>query len=92
MANGTSVVAAANDGYHAVLGDCGLLYPPRDVHALQRCLSERLDAPTKRAELAHRGRERAARYDWPIVADAIEAVSPDALKQEFTRLRRSSLT
>jgi phosphatidyl-myo-inositol alpha-mannosyltransferase len=73
MASGVPVVASAIPGFSQVVdtGVNGILVPPRDpdswMHALQTLLD---DAERRRAMGAH-GLDKARRYDWVRVVDAI---------------------
>lgn len=76
MAAGRPVVAAANPGYREVLtgeGRLGLV-PPGDVAALGARLSELVANPELRAAMSRWGLSESQRYDWPRVADRIEAL------------------
>ncbi len=69
MAAGTPVVASDMEAFRAVVGDgAGRLVPTGDAGALADVLGELLDDPDARAELSRAGRERAAAFDWPVVA------------------------
>lgn len=64
LAAGIPVVASDTGGIPEVLGgDCGLLVPPGDAHALARGIVDLIEDEGKRRELASRGTERALRYD-----------------------------
>ena len=52
-----------------VISDAGIVCGEKDHHAWVRELRALLDSPARRAELAARGRARAAEnYSWPVVA------------------------
>ncbi len=82
MAAGRPVVASNIPGYAAVLRDGvdGILVPPGDAEALAAALARVLDDPARARVMGLSGRERAARYDWPVVAGEIEAVYAEALE------------
>lgn len=80
MACGAPVVAAANHGYRAVLGDTGLLYPPGDVDALRARLSRLLSDESLAHELGARGLERAGAHDWSRLVERVEEVYRQALR------------
>ncbi|MBO4239578.1 MULTISPECIES: glycosyltransferase family 4 protein [Pseudonocardia] len=73
MAAGAPVLAADLESFRAVLDDgrAGALFPPGDDAALAAALTRLLDDGTARARLAAAGRERAQRYDWPVVASDV---------------------
>ena len=58
LAIGTPVVAYADGGVPELLGECGVLVPPRDREALARALVRLLEDDGLRAGLASCGRER----------------------------------
>ena len=70
MAAGAPVVASDMEAFRAVVGDdgAGRLVPTGDAGALARVLGELLDDGAARAALTRAGRERAAAFDWPVVA------------------------
>ena len=90
MAGGRPVVASNIPGYAAVLRDGidGLLVPPGDPAALADALSRILDDPARAKAMGEAGRERALRYDWPVVAGEIEAVYAEALEAVPERRRK----
>ena len=82
MAAGLPVVATDIPGYREVVDDGveGLLVPPRDAEALAEALVRVLTEPTVRERLGRAGRERARRYDWPVVVERLEALYDRALE------------
>jgi phosphatidyl-myo-inositol alpha-mannosyltransferase len=90
MAGGRPVVASNIPGYAAVLRDGidGFLVPPGDPAALADALSRILDDPARAKAMGGAGRERALRYDWPVVASEIEAVYAEALEAVPERRRK----
>jgi len=64
MACGAPVIAAEAGSLPEVVGDAGLLVPPRDVAALERALERLLDHHGLAQELSAAGRERAKRFSW----------------------------
>ena len=81
MSAGRPVVASSLPGYAAVLRDGleGLLVPPGDVSALAGALERVLSEPERARAMGEAGRERARRFDWPVVAAEVEAVYEEAL-------------
>ena len=73
MAAGLPVVASRIRGYTEVVrnGVDGLLVPPGDPGAMAAAASRVLDDPVLAARLSQAGRERAAGFEWSIVAAAI---------------------
>ncbi|GGK76410.1 glycosyltransferase family 4 protein [Ornithinimicrobium pekingense] len=72
MAAGTPVVASDLLAFRDVLGDAGLLVPPRDASALARAVASVLTDPALAADLRRRGARRVQRFDWPVVVDRWE--------------------
>jgi len=59
MACGVPVIGSDCGEIPHVIGDAGLVFPEGDVTALRAHLASLMADPERRAELAHRGRERA---------------------------------
>ncbi len=59
MCCGAAIVAARGGGVPEVVGDAGVLVPPRDPAALAGSIRALLAAPARRAELGARARARA---------------------------------
>jgi phosphatidylinositol alpha-mannosyltransferase len=76
LAAGAPIVASDLDSFARVLegGQAGVLVRRGDSAALARTLCELLADPARRAELAARGAEVAAGYDWGVLARRILAV------------------
>ena len=73
--HGVPVVATSIEGLSEVLGDCAVLVPPDDPQALAAGIVRAASDPQLRAELASRGRERAARlFSATRMADETLAV------------------
>lgn len=87
MAAGRPVVASDIPGYAAVLRDGvdGALVPPGDAPALADALAGVLADPARAKAMGASGRERARRYDWPVVAGEIEEVYAAALREPSER-------
>ncbi|MHC4939833.1 MAG: glycosyltransferase family 4 protein [Planctomycetota bacterium] len=64
MASGAPVIAAEAGSLPEVVGDAGLLVPPRDVDALSEALAKVLDHPGLAEEMRAAGRERSNRFSW----------------------------
>ena len=82
MATGTPVVAADLEAFRRVLDDgrAGVLVPVGDAEALATALAALLGDPSRRTELATRGRQAVTAYDWSTVTRQIvevyETVAP----------------
>ena len=76
LAAGAPIVASDLDAFARVLehGEAGVLVRRGDPTALAGALCELLADPARRAELAARGSEVAAGYDWDVLARRILAV------------------
>jgi phosphatidyl-myo-inositol alpha-mannosyltransferase len=75
MAAGLPVVASRIDGYVDVLpASAGRLVAPGDADALAAALAELLGDDELRARLGRAGREAAAQYAWPRVAQRVLGV------------------
>ncbi len=70
MAAGKPIVASNIVGYRSVLehGEEGLLVEPENEHALADALIRLLSNASLRQAMGQRGREKAQRFDWPIIA------------------------
>jgi len=74
MSYGRPVVTVHSTALPEVVGDCGVLVPPRDPAALGDALSALAQDPARRRALGEAGRRRAAAlYAWDRVAARYEA-------------------
>jgi phosphatidylinositol alpha-mannosyltransferase len=73
MSAGAPVLASDLPAFRRVLEDgaCGELVPTGVPHALADAMVGLLSDPTRRSELAARGRLAVTRYDWSVVARQI---------------------
>jgi glycosyltransferase involved in cell wall biosynthesis len=69
MARGCAVACSAIEVLHEVAGDDAVFFDPADVAAIAVALAQLLDDDGLRADLARRGRERAARCSWAGTAE-----------------------
>ena len=69
QASGIPVVASASGALPDVVGDSGLLVPPRDPDALRAALGRLLDEPGLWSDLRESGLAGAHRYSWESVAE-----------------------
>ncbi len=74
MAAGAPVLASDLGAFRAVLDGSGAVFRTGDAAALATELAALLDDPQRRGALAAAGRARAAAYDWPVVAAAVQRV------------------
>jgi phosphatidylinositol alpha-mannosyltransferase len=76
MAAGRVVACSDIPGYRTVVtpNRDAAVFPPGDVPALARTLSQLVEDPARRGRLAEEGRRRALDFSWPTVVDRIEAV------------------
>lgn len=72
MAAGTPVVASDLLAFRDVLGDAGVLVPPRDASALAAAVASVLTDRVLAEELRRRGCRRVWRFDWAVVVDRWE--------------------
>jgi glycosyltransferase involved in cell wall biosynthesis len=69
FASGVAVIGSDSAEIPHVIGDSGLVVGEKDEPAWTRAITELLEDPAKRAELAGRGLHRVhAEYAWPVVA------------------------
>ena len=80
MAAGRAVVCSDIPGYRTVVTPHrhAAVFPPGDVPALARTLSQLVEDPERRGRLAEEGRRRALEFAWPSVVDRIEGVYREA--------------
>ena len=65
MASGIPVIATDMGAMPEVVGDCGIIVPPKDSRALAQAIESLILDPDLRRRLAQRGRERAERqFTW----------------------------
>jgi glycosyltransferase involved in cell wall biosynthesis len=70
MAAGLPIIAIGGTGSEEVVGDAGLMVPPRDVEGLRGALRRLLDDPDLRSTLGSRARARLdARFSWRAIAE-----------------------
>ncbi|MFV0462047.1 MAG: glycosyltransferase family 4 protein [Nostocoides sp.] len=76
MASGAPVIASDLDAFVRVLGrpSAGEVFSTGDPEALAGAIMRVLANPARAVELSRAGQERAARFDWHLVADDVMAV------------------
>lgn len=81
MACGTPVVASAAGSLPEVVGDTGLFFDPGKPQSLDAALRRVLTDSTLRADLARRGPQRAALFNWPRTATLTLAACEEAARK-----------
>ncbi len=81
MACGTPVLAARASSLPEVVGDAGLLLPPKDVAAWADALGQLLDDPDRRHHLSQTAQERARAFSWERTARQTLAVYQEVLEE-----------
>ena len=74
MGSGTPAITTDNEGVHtyAEAGKNCLMVPVRDTDALASAVSELLDHPARREELAREGLKTASRFQWDRIIEEWE--------------------
>lgn len=80
MAAGVAVIGGSGSSLDEVVGDAGVLVPPRDVGALAEALDGLLADDARRRRLAAAARDRCARFTWDATAAATRAAYLRALE------------
>jgi phosphatidylinositol alpha-mannosyltransferase len=86
MAAGAPVLASDLGAFRAVVAGAGVMFPTGDAAALAGRLAALLDDPGRRAAMATAGRQRAAEFDWPVVAEAVLRVYRVAVAADPRRI------
>jgi phosphatidylinositol alpha-mannosyltransferase len=86
MAAGAPVLASDLGAFRAVVAGAGVTFPTGDAAALAGQLAALLDDPGRRAAMAAAGRQRAAEFDWPVVAEAVLRVYRVAVAADPRRI------
>ena len=74
MACGVPVISTTGGALPEVVGDAGILVPPRDHLALARAIGDLLDHPEHASRLGRRGYERVQRhFTWRRAAEKTAA-------------------
>jgi glycosyltransferase involved in cell wall biosynthesis len=74
MSYGKAVITTNVGGLPEVVGDTGVLVPPREPDALSRAINELLSDDDRRRELGLRARERAKSYTWKRAAQEMDRI------------------
>ena len=81
MASGLPIVATDVSAIPEVVGDAGILVPPRNPTALASAIRLLIDDPAKRREMGRRGRDRvAALFTWDKVIPRLTDVYQEAIE------------
>lgn len=86
MACGTPVISSNAASLPEVIGDAAVAVSPTDTEALAQALADVLTNPDLRADLAARGRRRAAQFSWDRCAGETLAVYQEAISVVRSRL------
>jgi phosphatidylinositol alpha-mannosyltransferase len=87
MAAGTPVVASDIPGYQEAAGDAALLHPAGDPVPCAEAIAEVQTDPQLAAELSRKGRERAASFDWEVLAPSVIDVYGQASERRMITSR-----
>src|SRR5665647_2063693 len=74
MSYGKPVIASTAGGLPGVVGDGGLVVPPRNSRQLAEAIRRLLDDDTLRHSLGVKAKERAAQYSWDLAVEKIENI------------------
>lgn len=80
MARGVPVCCSDTSSLPEVVGDAGLLFDPRDQHAISSAIGRLLADRELAARLGERGRERAREFTWRRTAEATLAAYRRAIE------------
>lgn len=85
MSVGTPVISSTGGALPEVVGDAGVLVPPEDVEGWRAAVQRLMADPDGSAELAARGRSRAAARSWTQVATDTAELHLQALGSSVVR-------
>ena len=75
MSSGMAVVSTTGGSLPEVVGDAGLLVPPKDPVALAGAIAKYLDNPGLREEMGRKARTRIeTKFNWPRAAREVTAI------------------
>jgi len=87
MACNTPVVVTSAGALPEVVGDCGVIVPPRDAVALKEGIVRLLNNKALREELGKKGRKRVEdNFAWPVAAKNTLAVYHDVIQSYRSRI------
>lgn len=87
MAAGLPIVASGIDGFSNVVAQNvqGILVPPSDASSLYIALEQLVVDESLRSEMGHKGHQEASKYDWPLIAEAVDNGYKESFKKRSTR-------
>ena len=74
MSAGLAVIASTAGGCPEVVGDAGLLAPPKNPTEIRQKILYLVENKEIRLQYAKRGQERTRQFTWPIVAEQYAAI------------------
>ena len=81
MACGVPVISTTGGALPEVVGDAGILVPPRDHPALARAITDLLDHPERAADLGRRGYQRVLKhFTWKRAAQKTVAAYREVIR------------
>lgn len=80
MSCGVPVICSNTSSLPEVVGNAGILFPPRDIYLLAKAIQMLLDDPWLYADLRERGLKKASEYSWEITAKQIVKIFYDSRK------------
>ena len=81
MACGVPVISTTGGALPEVVGDAGILVPPRDHPALARAITDLLDHPERAADLGRRGYQRVLKhFTWERAAQKTVAAYREVIR------------
>jgi len=87
MACNTPVVVTSAGALPEVVGDCGVIVPPRDAVALKEGILKLINNKALREELGKKGRKRVEdNFAWPVAAKNTLAVYHDVIQSYRSRI------
>jgi len=80
MAMGLPIIASNVGGLPYILGEAGILVPPKDVDALEKAINHLLSDEDLRRQLSSLSLERVKRFSWSVVMDKLMGVIKEVLE------------
>jgi len=84
MACGAALVCSGRGGLKEVVGDAAVIIDPDDPDGIAAAILGLARDPTRRAEVARAGMERARRFDLPLVSIALEGLRERILSAKWS--------
>lgn len=80
LASGIPVISTTGGSLPEVVGDAGILVPPKDSEALALAIDTLLDQPEQRQELGRKGRQRMVEsFNWQLTAKNVTRIYHQAI-------------